>query len=198
MSESFPDSSMPPNQWRLTSSWSKPRPEASFANGASSSSSLDECGPKALDQNPFSVPKTPSAHPQEMWHFSSLARPDFLEPAYFRVFPDRHPAPAVYPDGRRGSFLHLLHQDRYLNRPLEPASRENCNPAKTAGSSGLHGNLPPNSEHCKEMLTDTCKVIVVGSESAGYKGLRQIPPLWTQMRLPPRGVILLKTCICFH
>ncbi|KAK7795418.1 hypothetical protein U0070_020289, partial [Myodes glareolus] len=158
------DSSMPPNQWRLTSSWAKPRPEASLANGASSSSSLNECGPKALAQSPLSVPKTPSAHPQPMWHFPSLARPDFLEPTYFRMFPDRHPAPEVYPDRRRGSFLHFLQQDRYLNRPLEPAARENCNPAKTAGSSGLHGNLPPKSEHCKEMLTDTCKLIVVGNK----------------------------------
>ncbi|KAH0520178.1 Transcription cofactor vestigial-like protein 1 [Microtus ochrogaster] len=156
--------SMPPNQWHLTPSWTKPQPEASLANGASSSSSLDKCGPKALDQNLLSVPKTPAAHPQEMWPFSSLARPDFLEAAYFRVFPNRPPAPVVYPDGRRGSLLHLLQQDRYLNRPLEPAARENCNPAKTAGSSGLHGNLPLNSEHCKETLTDTCKVIVVGKK----------------------------------
>ncbi|XP_013205939.1 transcription cofactor vestigial-like protein 1 [Microtus ochrogaster] len=157
--------SMPPNQWHLTPSWTKPQPEASLANGASSSSSsLDKCGPKALDQNLLSVPKTPAAHPQEMWPFSSLARPDFLEAAYFRVFPNRPPAPVVYPDGRRGSLLHLLQQDRYLNRPLEPAARENCNPAKTAGSSGLHGNLPLNSEHCKETLTDTCKVIVVGNK----------------------------------
>lgn len=178
MSKSFPDSSMPPNQWRLTSSWTKPRPEASLAHGASSSN-LDECGPKALAQNPLSVPKTPSAHPQQMWHFSPLARPDFLEPAYFRVFPDRHPAPEVYHGRRRGSFLHFLQQDRYLNHQLEPAARENCNPAKTAGSSGLHGNLPPKSEHCKEMLTDTCKVIVVGSELTGHEGLRQILPLWT-------------------
>ncbi|XP_038171812.2 transcription cofactor vestigial-like protein 1 [Arvicola amphibius] len=174
------DSSMPPNQWSLTSSGTKPRPEAFLSSSSSSSSSsLDECGPKALDQNPLPVPKTPSAHPQEMWHFYSLARPDFLEPAYFRVFPDRHLAPVVYPDGRRGSFLHLLQQDRYLNRPLEPAARENCNPANIAGSLGLHGNLHPNSDHCKEMLTDTCKIIVVGSELAGHKGLRQIPPLWT-------------------
>ncbi|KAM7338275.1 hypothetical protein ACRRTK_001759 [Alexandromys fortis] len=158
------DSSTPPNQWHLTPSWTKPQPEACLANGASSSCSLDKCGPKALDQNLLSVPKTPSAHPQEMWHFSSLVRPDFVDPAYFRAFPNRPPAPVVYPDGRRGSLLHLLQQDRYLNCPLEPAARENCNPAKTAGSSGLHRNLPLNSEHCKETLTDTCKVIVVGNK----------------------------------
>ncbi|OBS68783.1 hypothetical protein A6R68_02675 [Neotoma lepida] len=157
------DSTMPPNQWRLTSSWTKPWPEASLANGASSSC-LDEYGPKAIDQYPLSMPKTPSAHPQEMWHFSSQERPDFLGPAYSHAFPDRHLAPEVYPDGRRGSFLHLLQQDRYLNRPLEPATRENYNPAKIAGSTGLLTNLPPNSDHCKNMLTDTCKVTVVDSE----------------------------------
>ncbi|KAL6040404.1 hypothetical protein STEG23_015185 [Scotinomys teguina] len=157
------NSSMPPNQWRLTSSWTKPRPEASLTNGASSSS-LNEYGPKAIDQYPLPMPKTPSAHPQEMWHFSSQERPDFLGPAYSRAFPDRHLAPEVYPDGRRGSFLHLLQQDRYLNRPLEPATRENCNPTKIAGSTGLLTNLPPNSDHCKEMLIDTCKVTVVDNK----------------------------------
>ncbi|XP_050015645.1 transcription cofactor vestigial-like protein 1 [Alexandromys fortis] len=145
------DSSTPPNQWHLTPSWTKPQPEACLANGASSSCSLDKCDPKALDQNLLSVPKTPSAHPQEMWHFSSLVRPDFVDPAYFRAFPNRPPAPVVYPDGRRGSLLHLLQQDRYLNCPLEPAARENCNPAKTAGSSGLHRNLPLNSDHYKKI-----------------------------------------------
>uniref|UniRef100_A0A8C8U6U1 Vestigial like family member 1 n=1 Tax=Peromyscus maniculatus bairdii TaxID=230844 RepID=A0A8C8U6U1_PERMB len=143
-------SSMPPNQWRLTSSWTKARPEASLGNGASSSS-LHEYGPKAIDQYPLSMPKASSAHPQEMWHFSSQERPDFLGPAYSRAFPDRHPAPEVYPDGRRGSFLHLLQQDRYLNRPLEPATRENGNPAKIAGSTGLLTNLPPNSDHYKKI-----------------------------------------------
>lgn len=141
---------MPPNQWRLTSSWTKPRPEASLVNGASSSS-LDECGPKAIDQCPLSMPKTPSAHPQEMWQFSSLEREDFLEPTYSHALPDRHPDPEVYPDGRPGSLLHLLHQDRYLNRPLEPAPRENCNHAKIVGSTGLHMNLPPNSDHYKKI-----------------------------------------------
>ncbi|XP_037055050.1 transcription cofactor vestigial-like protein 1 [Peromyscus leucopus] len=156
------DSSMPPNQWRLTSSWTKARPEASLGNGASSSSSssrssssssssLHEYGPKAIDQYPLSMPKAPSAHPQEMCHFSSQERPDFLGPAYSRAFPDRHPAPEVYPDGRRGSFLHLLQQDRYLNRPLEPATRKNGNPAKIAGSTGLLTNLPPNSDHYKKI-----------------------------------------------
>ncbi|ERE65405.1 transcription cofactor vestigial-like protein 1 [Cricetulus griseus] len=144
------DSSMPPNQWRLTSSSTKPQPEASLVNGASSSN-VDESGPEAIDQCPLSMPKTPSAHPQEMWQLSPLERQDFLEPTCSRALPDRHPAPEVYPDGRRGSLLALLQQDRYLNRPLEPATRENCNHAKIAGSTGLHMNLPPNSDHYKKM-----------------------------------------------
>uniref|UniRef100_A0A8C2QCP0 Vestigial like family member 1 n=1 Tax=Cricetulus griseus TaxID=10029 RepID=A0A8C2QCP0_CRIGR len=139
--------SMPPNQWRLTSSSTKPQPEASLVNSASSSN-VDESGPEAIDQCPLSMPKTPSAHPQEMWQLSPLERQDFLEPTCSRALPDRHPAPEVYPDGRRGSLLALLQQDRYLNRPLEPATRENCNHAKIAGSTGLHMNLPPNSDHC--------------------------------------------------
>ncbi|XP_051035077.1 transcription cofactor vestigial-like protein 1 [Phodopus roborovskii] len=143
------DSNMPPNQWRLTPSWTKPRPEASLVNGASSSR-LDECVPKATDQCPLSRPKTPSAHPQEMWQFSSLERRD-LESTYSRALPDRHPAPEVYPDERCESLLHLLQQDRYLNRPLEPATRENCNHAKTAGNTELHMNLPPNSDHYKKI-----------------------------------------------
>ncbi|CAH6780318.1 Vgll1 [Phodopus roborovskii] len=147
-------SNMPPNQWRLTPSWTKPRPEASLVNGASSSR-LDECVPKATDQCPLSRPKTPSAHPQEMWQFSSLERRD-LESTYSRALPDRHPAPEVYPDERCESLLHLLQQDRYLNRPLEPATRENCNHAKTAGNTELHMNLPPNSDHSSSPLHLPC------------------------------------------
>ncbi|XP_028632737.1 transcription cofactor vestigial-like protein 1 [Grammomys surdaster] len=158
------DSSMPPNQWRLAS-WTKPQPKASPANGASSSS-MDGYGPKAMDQHSLSMPKLPSAHPQELWQFSSLARPDFLEPAYFCVFPDRHLASEVYPDGTRGSLQHLVQQDRNQNHPLEPAARENCSPAKRAGSTGLLMNLPPNSGHCKEMLRDTCKVTMIDSDLA--------------------------------
>ncbi|XP_031230046.1 transcription cofactor vestigial-like protein 1, partial [Mastomys coucha] len=144
------DSSMPPNQWRL-SSWTKPQAEASPANGARSSS-LDEYSPKAMDQHSLSMPKSPSAHPQELWHFSSLVRPDFLEPAHFRVFPDKHLAPEVYPDGRHGSLQHLVQQDRHQNNPLEPAARENCSPAKVAGSTGSRMNQPPNSVHYKKKI----------------------------------------------
>ncbi|XP_052026310.1 transcription cofactor vestigial-like protein 1 [Apodemus sylvaticus] len=133
------NSSMPPNQWCL-SSWTKPQPEASPANGASGSS-LDDCGPKA-----------PSGHPQGLWHFSPLARPDFLEPACFRDFPDRHLAPEVYPEGKHGSLHHLVQQDRHQNHPLEPAARENRSPAKIAGSPGSLMNLPSSTGHYKKKI----------------------------------------------
>lgn len=164
MFKSFPDSSMPPNQWCL-SSWKKPQPETSPANGASSSS-LDEYGPKAMNWHPLSLPKTPYAHPQELWQFPSSARPEFLEPAYFRVFPDRHLAPQVYPDGRHGSLQHLVQEVRHQNHRLEPAAKASCSHVKTAGSTASLLNLPPSSGHCKEILTDTCKVTVLDSDLA--------------------------------
>lgn len=143
------DSSMPPNQWCL-SSWKKPQPETSPANGASSSS-LDEYGPKAMNWHPLSLPKTPYAHPQELWQFPSSARPEFLEPAYFRVFPDRHLAPQVYPDGRHGSLQHLVQEVRHQNHRLEPAAKASCSHVKTAGSTASLLNLPPSSGHYKKI-----------------------------------------------
>ncbi|XP_021043896.1 transcription cofactor vestigial-like protein 1 [Mus pahari] len=170
------DNSMPPNQRHL-SSWAKPQLPASPENEARSSS-LDEYGPKAMDQHSVSMPKIPSALPLEPWHFSSLVRPGFLAPAYFPVFPDRHLTPEfyhvfpdrrltpefyhvfpdrrltpeVYPDVRYGSLQHLVQQDRYQSHRLEPAARENRSPAKIAGSTGSVMNPPPNSVHYKKRL----------------------------------------------
>ncbi|XP_008838934.2 transcription cofactor vestigial-like protein 1 [Nannospalax galili] len=144
------DGSMPPNHWRFSSPWTKPRPEASLANCATSTN-LDECGTKAMDQYPLSLPKTPPARPRELWHFSSLARPGSPEPDYPRAFHDPHLVPEPQPDGKHGPLLNLLHQDRYLDCPQEHATRENCNPVKIDGSAGLLLNLPPSSVHCKKI-----------------------------------------------
>ncbi|XP_055455529.1 transcription cofactor vestigial-like protein 1 [Psammomys obesus] len=153
------NSSMAPNQWHL-SSWTNPRPEASPANDFSSSSSSDEYSPTAMALHPLSMPSAPSAHMQELWQVSSLVRPEFLEPT-FPVFPDRHLAPEVYFDGYHESRLYLLHRDRYLNHPLQPAVRENYNLARIVGSTGLLLNLPPSTDYCKKLFTDTCKVTAV-------------------------------------
>nr|XP_021513987.1 transcription cofactor vestigial-like protein 1 [Meriones unguiculatus] len=153
------NSSMAPNQWHL-SSWTNPRPEASPANDFSSSSSSDEYSPTAMALHPLSMPSAPSAHMQELWQVSSLVRPEFLEPT-FPVFPDRHLAPEVYFDGYHESRLYFLHRDRYLNHPLQPAVRENYNLARIVGSTGLLLNLPPSTDYCKKMFTDTCKVTAV-------------------------------------
>nr|AAI44929.1 Vgll1 protein [Mus musculus] len=186
--------SMPPNQRHL-SSWTIAQPAASPENGARSSS-LDEYGLKAMDQHSLSMPKTPSALPLEPWHFSSLARPGFIAPAYFpvfpdrhltpevyrlfpdrhltpevyHVFPDRHLTPEVYPDGRCGPLQHLVQQDRYQNHPLEPAARENCSPAKIAGSTGSLMNLPPYPVHYKK------KICARGAASASLDDERSPSP----------------------
>ncbi|XP_050997875.1 transcription cofactor vestigial-like protein 1 [Acomys russatus] len=159
------DSSMASNQRHL-SPGTKPQPEASLARDANSSGSSDKCGPKAMVQYPRSTPMVHSAYPQELWQVSSLVRQDCFGPVYSHVSPGRLVAPDVYSDWINESRLHLLHQDRYVNRPLEPPARENYHLSMMAANTGLLLNMPPGSHYCKEMFTDTCKVPVVDSQLA--------------------------------
>nr|XP_004653868.2 transcription cofactor vestigial-like protein 1 [Jaculus jaculus] len=144
------DGNMPRNQWRFSSPWTKPQLEASRVNGATTSS-LAASGPKAVDQYLLSLPKNRSVQPEEMWHFSSPARPTSLEPGYSRAFRDRHLTPEPQSDRKCEPFLSLLQQDRYRNRLREPAIREDCNPVQIAGSRGLLLSKPHSSVHCKKM-----------------------------------------------
>ncbi|XP_008271477.1 transcription cofactor vestigial-like protein 1 [Oryctolagus cuniculus] len=91
------DGDMPPNQWRFSSSWTKPQPEVSLAHGVANCS-LDESGPVPVDQYPLSLTGAPSAQPRELWHFSSLASSRPPEPGYPRAFPTEHLVQEPQPD----------------------------------------------------------------------------------------------------
>ncbi|XP_020038231.2 transcription cofactor vestigial-like protein 1 isoform X1 [Castor canadensis] len=144
------DSGMPPNHWRFSSLWTKPQSEASLANGATSSS-LNVSDPGTMDQYPLSLSETPSARPEELWHYSSLASQGSPEPHYSHAFPDGHLAPEPQADRKREPLLSLLQQDTCVNHPQEPAMREDCNPDQIVGSPGLFLSLPPSSAHCKKI-----------------------------------------------
>uniref|UniRef100_A0A8D1DD67 Vestigial like family member 1 n=1 Tax=Sus scrofa TaxID=9823 RepID=A0A8D1DD67_PIG len=144
------DSAMPPNQWRFSSPWTKPQPEASFANGAASCS-LSGSGPLAVDQYPLSLTGSPSVQPSELRHFSSLASPSFPEPGYPHAFSTGHLVPEPQPDGKYEPLLSLLQQERCLAHPQESASWETGSSAQTVGSTGLLLNLPPSSAPFKKI-----------------------------------------------
>ncbi|XP_006160764.1 transcription cofactor vestigial-like protein 1 [Tupaia chinensis] len=141
------DSDMAPNQWHFSSPWTKPG--ASLANGDANCSFMSD--PMNVDQYPMSLNGSPSAHPGELWHFSSLASPSSPEPGYSHAYPAGHLVPETQLDGKCEPLLSLLQQDRCLAHPQESARREEYNPVQIAGSSGSFLNLSPSSTHCKKM-----------------------------------------------
>nr|XP_012611803.1 transcription cofactor vestigial-like protein 1 isoform X3 [Microcebus murinus] len=141
---------MPPNQWRFSSPRTKPQPEVSPANRASSCR-LNVSGPLTGDQFPQSLSGSPFTQSGGLWHFSSLANPSSSEPGYSQAFLAGQLVPEPQPDGKCESLLSLLPQDRCPARPQESATREDCNPVQIAGSTGLLLNLPPSSVHYKKI-----------------------------------------------
>ncbi|XP_030896844.1 transcription cofactor vestigial-like protein 1 [Leptonychotes weddellii] len=144
------DSDMPPNQWRFSSPWTKPEPEASFAYGATNCS-LN--GPSLMtpDQYPVSLAGSPSVQSDELWHYPSLGSPSSSEPGYSQAYSSAHMVPEPQPDGKYEPFLSLLQQDRHLAHPQESAVWEDCSSAQVARSVGLLCDLPPSSAHDKKI-----------------------------------------------
>lgn len=145
---SFPDSDMPPNQWRFSSQWTKPQPEVSFANGTINCIT-NGFGPMAMDPYPLPLTGNPSVQSGELWHFSSLTSPGTTEPEYPHAFSAGHLVPEVQPNGKYESLLNFLQQERCVAYPQQSAMWENCNSAQAARSVGLPFNLPSSSVHCK-------------------------------------------------
>uniref|UniRef100_G1TPD9 Vestigial like family member 1 n=1 Tax=Oryctolagus cuniculus TaxID=9986 RepID=G1TPD9_RABIT len=122
------DGDMPPNQWRFSSSWTKPQPEVSLAHGVANCS-LDESGPVPVDQYPLSLTGAPSAQPRELWHFSSLASSRPPEPGYPRAFPTEHLVQEPQPDEKYKKIFvspnhgpastSLANESMYLVQPLK-------------------------------------------------------------------------------
>ncbi|XP_054435569.1 transcription cofactor vestigial-like protein 1 [Pteronotus mesoamericanus] len=143
------DTDMPPNPWRFSSPWTKPQPEASFANGATDCS-MNEFGPMAMTQYPVPLPGSPSAQTGELWHFSSPASANSPEPEYPCAFSSEYLVPEAQRNEKHESLLNLLHQERYTAQPQQSAMWENCNSAHAAGSRGYPFNQPSNSAHSKK------------------------------------------------
>ncbi|KAM4818695.1 transcription cofactor vestigial-like protein 1 [Thomomys bottae] len=146
------DSNMPPNQWRFSSPWSRPHPESSLANGATSSS-LNVSGRLMMDQYPLGLTEACSAPPEGLWHFPSLASSHSSEPGYSQVFSNRHLAPEPQPDGRRDHLLSLLQGETGLKRHQERALRDEYSTSQVAGSSGLLLSGPSSAIPRKEIDT---------------------------------------------
>ncbi|XP_013002403.2 transcription cofactor vestigial-like protein 1 [Cavia porcellus] len=144
------DSDMPPNHWRFSSPWTKPRPEASLATPATTSR-LSMCDPMPMDHYPLALAETPPAQPRDLWHFPPLASPSSPEPGYAQAFPSGPLIPGPHPARKCEPFLSFLQQDRCLNCPQESVMREDYNPVQLGGSTGLFFNLPPSSVHCKKL-----------------------------------------------
>ncbi|KAB0351754.1 hypothetical protein FD754_016611 [Muntiacus muntjak] len=134
--------------WRFSAPWTKPQPEVSFANGATSCN-LNGSGLTPMAQYPLSLTGGPSIQPGELWHFSSLASPSFPEPGYPRAFSTGHLVPEPQPEGKYEPLLRLLQPERC--HPQESASWEDGNSAQKARSTGFLFSLPPSSAHFKKI-----------------------------------------------
>ncbi|XP_034505785.1 transcription cofactor vestigial-like protein 1 isoform X2 [Ailuropoda melanoleuca] len=123
------DTDMPPNQWRFSSPWTKPEPEASFAYGATN---CDLHGPSLLtpDQYPVSLAGSPSVESDELWHYPSLGSPSSSELGYPQAYSSGHMVPEPQPDEKYEPFLSVLQQDRHLVHPPESAVWEDCSSAQ--------------------------------------------------------------------
>ncbi|XP_039730617.1 transcription cofactor vestigial-like protein 1 [Pteropus medius] len=144
------DIDMPPNQWRFSSQWTKPEPETSFVDDATSYG-MNGFDPMSMDQYSMSLTGSPSVQPEELWHFSSPESPSSSEPDYAHVFSAGHLIPETLPDEKYESLLTLLQQDRCVAQPQQSAMWEDCSSAQIAGSSELPFNLPSSSAHCKKI-----------------------------------------------
>ncbi|XP_008699777.2 transcription cofactor vestigial-like protein 1 [Ursus americanus] len=151
------DTDMPPNQWRFSSPWTKPEPEASFAYGATH---CDLHGPSLLtpDQYPVSLAGSPSVESDELWHYPSLGSPSSSELGYPQAYSSGHMVPEPQPDEKYEPFLSLLQQDRHLVHPPESAVWEDCSSAQVARSVGLLCDLSSSSAHGREMPLDTWRM----------------------------------------
>ncbi|XP_039073083.1 transcription cofactor vestigial-like protein 1 isoform X2 [Hyaena hyaena] len=144
------DSDMPPNQWRFSSQWTKPEPEASFAYGATNCR-FNGPGLMTMDQYPVSLAGSPSILPGEPWPYPSPVSPNSSEPGYSHAYSSGHVVPEPQPDGKYEPFLSLLQQDLYLAPPQESAVWEDSSSAPMAGSTGLLFNVPASSAHYKKI-----------------------------------------------
>ncbi|XP_048192698.1 transcription cofactor vestigial-like protein 1 [Perognathus longimembris pacificus] len=144
------DGDMPPNQWRFSSPWSKPRPETSLVNGASSSSFTVPV-PVMMDQYPLALPEACSVPTEGLWHFPTLASSHLPQLGYPQAFSNRHLVLEPQPDRRHDPLLSLIQVERSLKRRQEYAQGEEGSTSQIAGSSGLLLSGPSSPIPCKKV-----------------------------------------------
>ncbi|XP_055986218.1 transcription cofactor vestigial-like protein 1 [Sorex fumeus] len=144
------ETDLAPNQWRFSSPWTKPHPEANFGNG-DTNGSVDVFEPVAVNPYPITTTRSPLSQPDQPWQSPTLPYSNSLDltyPSAFSVPEALVPVPEPQQEEKCESLISFLQQDRSIALPQQPVSSiswEDGYMAHTAGGSGLHFNLPPSS-----------------------------------------------------
>ncbi|XP_038604578.1 transcription cofactor vestigial-like protein 1 [Tachyglossus aculeatus] len=118
------------SRWNFSSQWTKPQQ-------ASPGNSRAGCGlnlsAAAMDHYPVPVMRSQPGHPGDPWHFQSMGNPSPSGPRYPPPFPELHVARGPASEGKYGSLLSLLQQERCLGCSQE------CEMKRDPGSSCITG-----------------------------------------------------------
>ncbi|XP_029463669.1 transcription cofactor vestigial-like protein 1 [Rhinatrema bivittatum] len=115
-------SHMSPNQMNFSSRWAKHNPADPTMNMVTSCLNLPAASPAG--HYPATVLQAHPSQPVDVWHFSSLGTPSTSTSVYHpHPLPEVHLAQAACSEGKYGSLLNLLHQERFPTANQEPMMR---------------------------------------------------------------------------
>ncbi|XP_001514194.1 transcription cofactor vestigial-like protein 1 isoform X1 [Ornithorhynchus anatinus] len=150
------DNHMSSSQWNFSSQWTKPQ-QVSPVN------SLAGCGlnlpaaaaTAAMDHYPVPVMRNQPDHPGDLWHFQSMGNPSSSGPRYPLPFPELHMAQGPASEGKYGSLLSLLQQERCLGCSQESEMKQEPGSSCSTGTARLasvtqnpDGGKSPESASC--------------------------------------------------
>ncbi|XP_074863995.1 transcription cofactor vestigial-like protein 1 [Carettochelys insculpta] len=98
-----------PHQWNFSSHWTKSYQSPSATTTSNSDLNLLAA---ATDHHQASVLRSPTVQPADLWHFPSMDNPSLTSSGYPRSWPDPDMVQGPISDGKYGSFLDLLQQER--------------------------------------------------------------------------------------
>nr|XP_005301105.1 transcription cofactor vestigial-like protein 1 isoform X1 [Chrysemys picta bellii]XP_042707075.1 transcription cofactor vestigial-like protein 1 isoform X1 [Chrysemys picta bellii]XP_042707076.1 transcription cofactor vestigial-like protein 1 isoform X1 [Chrysemys picta bellii] len=140
------DSHMSPHQWNFSSHWTKSYQSSPATNTSNSDLNLSAA---TIDHHQASVLRNPPIQPADLWHFPSIANPSLTESGYPRSLPDPQMVQGPMSDGKYGSLLDFLQQERCPASSQESIVKQSSSSACITGSARLQNmsqSLTPGGE----------------------------------------------------
>ncbi|XP_043348059.1 transcription cofactor vestigial-like protein 1 isoform X3 [Dermochelys coriacea] len=128
------DSHMSPHQWNFSSHWTKSYQSSPATNLSNSDLNLLAA---ATDHHQTSVLGNLPIQPADLWHFPSIANPSLTDSGYPRSLPDPPTVQRPMSDGKHGSLLDFLQQERCPASSQESTVKQSSSSACITGSARL-------------------------------------------------------------